>query len=353
MQAAWQGIDPAQVWDSHVHLVGTGDSGSGIYVNPAMESLLNPGLYARRLFFMNAGCVHQAPGSVDRSYVERMRNLVAALPPGVKLLLLAFDRAHDDAGRPDLARSGFWVPDDYARDTARAYPHTFEWAASIHPYAPDALERLARAKRDGARAVKWLPAAMNIDPASPRCQRFYEALAALGLPLITHAGLERAVLGPELQHYGRPSRLRRALEAGVRVVVAHCASIGDEDFAEFAALTGERAYEQRLYADISAMTQLNRAGPSLVRVLEEEGWHARLLNGSDYPLPGVMPLYSAGYLASLGLVPPAAVGVLQEIRSHNVLLFDFVLKRTLASRGRRFPARVFETRGFFAAPPPA
>jgi mannonate dehydratase len=353
VQAAWQGIDPAQVWDSHVHLVGTGDSGSGVYVNPAMGSLLNPGLYARRLFFLNAGCVHDAPGSVDRSYVERMRNLVDGMRPGVKLLLLAFDRAHDDRGRPDLERSGFWVPDAYARDTARAHPRYFAWAASIHPYAGDALERLERAKRDGARAVKWLPAAMNIDPASPRCQRFYERLAALGLPLISHAGLERAVLGPELQHYGRPARLRRALEAGVRVVVAHCASIEEDDFAEFAALMGEPRYERHLFADISAMTQLNRAGPALTRVIREQAWHARLLNGSDYPLPGVMPLFSVGYLASLGLVPASAVEVLKEIRSHNVLLFDFVLKRTLRAGASAFSPRIFETRGFFETGPSA
>jgi mannonate dehydratase len=353
VQAAWHGLDAWQVWDSHVHLVGTGDSGSGVYVNPEMQSLLNPGLYARRLFYMNAGCVHEAPGSVDRSYVERMRNLVDGMKPGVKLLLFAFDRVHGEDGKPDLPRSGFWVPDRYARDTARANPQYFEWAASIHPYAGDALERLEQATRDGARAVKWLPAAMNIDPASPRCQRFYERLAELGLPLITHAGLERAVLGPELQHYGRPSRLRRALDAGVRVVVAHCASIEEQDFAEFVALMGERAYEANLFADISAMTQLNRAGPALVRVLEEEAWHARLLNGSDYPLPGVMPLFSVAYLASLGLVGEADAEVLKEIRSHNVLLFDFVLKRALRSRGKAFSPGVFETRQFFARPPAA
>lgn len=172
MQAAWEGVDPAKFWDSHVHLVGTGDSANGVYANPAMQSVLNPGLYARRLFFLNAGCVHEAPGSVDRSYIERMHNLVDGLVstggPGVKLLLFAFERAHDDDGRPDLERSGFWVPDAYARYTARAHPQYFEWAASVHPYAAEALERLERAKRDGARAVKWLPAAMNIDPASPR-----------------------------------------------------------------------------------------------------------------------------------------------------------------------------------------
>ncbi|TMH39182.1 MAG: amidohydrolase, partial [Betaproteobacteria bacterium] len=72
------------MWDAHVHLIGTGDAGSGIYLNPQMQSLLNPGMYARRLFFLNAGCVHEAKGSVDRAYVERMRNLVDGMRPGTK-----------------------------------------------------------------------------------------------------------------------------------------------------------------------------------------------------------------------------------------------------------------------------
>ena len=355
--AAWEGVDPAQVWDSHAHLLGTGDSGSGITVNPQMESMLNPGMYARRLFFLNAACAHGAPGSVDRAYVERLRELLDGMPGGVKLLLFAFERAHDERGTPVPERSAFHVPDAYARDVARAHPKYFEWVASIHPYRADAVDALGKAKADGARAVKWLPSAMGIDPVSARCDRFYEALRKWNLPLISHAGLERAVLG-ERQEYGNPLRLRRALDAGVRVVVAHCASMGEdrdtdkggglvESFTLFARLMGEARYENSLFADISAMTQLNRAGPALARVIEEEGWHARLLNGSDYPLPGVMPIYSVDYLVSLGLLAPQAAPVLREIRLHNALAFDFVLKRSLRSNGKRFAARVFHTRRFF------
>ena len=327
-----------------------------------MDSLLNPAMYARRLFFLNAGCAHDAPGNVDRAYVERMRNLVDGLQGaqrrGVKLVLFAFERAHDERGRPDLEHSAFYVPDAYARDTARAHPQYFEWAASIHPYAGDALERMAQAKRDGARAVKWLPSAMGIDPASPRCDRFFESLRKLGLPLITHAGLERAVLGPEVQDHGNPLRLRRALDAGVRVVIAHCASMGEDrdldrggasvsSFELFARLMSEPRYEKNLFGDISAMTQVNRAGPALVRVIEESGWHGRLLNGSDYPLPGVMPVFSVGYLVSLGLLAERTAQVLKDIRAHNPLLFDFVVKRSLRSNGKALPAKLFETRRFF------
>jgi mannonate dehydratase len=358
VRRAWDGIDAAQFWDSHAHLIGTGDSGGGIFVNPRTESLLSPGQYARRLFFLNAGCVHDAAaGSVDRAYVERMQNLIHGLRPGAKLLLYAFERAYDERGAPDLEHTIFHVPDSYARDVAKRHPDDFEWVASIHPYRADALEALAQAKRDGARAVKWLPSAMGIDPALPRCDGFYEGLKKLQLPLIAHAGEERAVLGREAHDFGNPLRLRRALDAGVRVVIAHCASIGEdrdldrgpngpyvESFALF-----QRVFEKypNAYGDISAMTQVNRAGPALARVVENEAWHARLLNGSDYPLPGVMPIFSVDYLVSLGMLQASSAEVLREIRLHNPLLFDFVLKRSLRSSGKAFAARVFETRGFF------
>ena len=358
VKRAWDGIDAAQFWDSHAHLIGTGDSGSGIFVHPQTESLLSPGQYARRLFFLNAGCVHDAAaGSVDRAYVERMQNLIHGLRPGARMLLYAFERAYDENGAPDLSHTIFHIPDSYARDVAKRNPEDFEWAASIHPYRSDALAALEQAKRDGARAVKWLPSAMGIDPAAPTCERFYQLLHRLDLPLIAHAGEERAVLGREAHDFGNPLRLRRALDAGVRVVVAHCASLGEdrdldrgpngpyvESFALF-----QRVFEKypNCYGDIAAMTQVNRAGPALARVMESEAWHARLLNGSDYPLPGVMPIFSVDYLVSLGMLEASSAEVLREIRLHNPLLFDFVLKRSLRSNGKAFSTRVFETRGFF------
>jgi uncharacterized protein len=360
VRAAWEGIDAAQVWDAHSHLIGTGDSGSGVYVNPQTDSLLSPGQYARRLFFLNAGCAHEAKDSVDRAYVERMQNLVDGMARGYRMVLFAFERVYDERGQPDLEHTPFHVPDAYARDIAKNHPAYFEWAASIHPYAPDALERLARAKANGARGVKWLPSSMGIDPASKRCDAFYEFLAKHDLPLIAHAGLERAVLGKEMHDFGNPLRLRRALDAGVRVVVAHCASMGQDrdldkgesgpyvdSFVLFERLMQEKKYEGRLFGDISAMTQVNRAGPALARVVGEEAWHARLLNGSDYPLPGVMPIFSVDFLVSIKLVPESAAEVLREIRLHNPLLFDFVLKRHLRANGTALAAGVFQTRGFF------
>ena len=361
VRAAWEGLDAERVWDSHAHLVGTGDSSSGIFVNPKMDSLLNPAHYARRLFFLNAGCAYDVPGgSVDRAYVRRMLNLMSGMRRGVKLLLFAFERAYGEDGKRQDDLTSLYVPDGYARELAREHPRYFEWVASIHPYRADCVMALDGAKRDGARAVKWLPGAMGMDPASPRCDRFYEAAARLKLPIISHAGLERAVLGTETQDYGNPLRLRRALDAGVRVVVAHCASMGQDrdldqgpngplvdSFLLFSRLFEMEKYKGLLFGDISAMTQVNRAGPALAKVVEREDWHPRLLNGSDYPLPGVMPIFSVDYLVSLNLVQESAAPVLKEIRAHNPLLFDFVLKRHLRSNGKALARSVFETRSFF------
>jgi mannonate dehydratase len=362
VRGAFQGLDLPQVWDAHAHLVGSGDSPSGIQLNPRMNSALNPVHYARRLFFLNAGCAYDVEegGSVDRAYVRRMLNLLGGLRAGMKLVLFAFDRTYGEDGKADLDRTAFYIPDGYAREVAREYPAYFEWACSIHPYRADCVGALEQAKKDGARAIKWLPNSMGIDPASPRCDRLYEAAARLGIPIVSHAGLERAVIGTDIQEFGNPLRLRRALDAGVRIVIAHCASMGQDrdtdkgengpfvdSFLLFSRLFEEKKYEKSLFGDISAMTQVNRAGPSLAKVIEREDWHPRLLNGSDYPLPGIMPIFSLDYLVSLGLVQASAAPIFRVVREHNPLLFDFILKRHLRSNGKALSRSVFETRRFF------
>lgn len=360
VRAAWQGLDAAKVWDTHCHVFGDGDAKTGLWFNPRMQSIWRPHEYLQREFYINAACVDYKPGRTDLSYVERLQLQFQALPAGFKTLLFAFDWARDDAGVPLRERSTYHAPDEYVASLAAKYPARIEWVASIHPYDPAALDRLDAAVARGARAVKWLPSAQNIDPASPRCDRFYAGLAALGLPLISHAGDEKAVHGFG-EHLGNPLLLRRPLDAGVRVVVAHCASLGDgedldrpgstvrpSNFELFSRLMDEPRYRSHLTGDISAIVQFNRV-QVVTPLLERRDWHARLLNGSDYPLPGVVPLVNLGDLARRGLIEPDAVPLLSGLRKANVLLYDFVLKRSLAMKGRAFPAGVFETAPFFAA----
>jgi mannonate dehydratase len=354
--AAWNGIDATKVWDTHCHVFGNGDSGGGLWYNPRLDKITQPTGYVQRQFYVNASCVDETTGKTDGSFVRRLLAQCEGMAPGFRALLFGFDWARDDAGAPLEDRSTFHVPDDYAAGLAEAHPSNLVWAASIHPYDPKALDRLDAGAARGMRAIKWLPSAQNIDPADARCDRFYAKLATLRIPLITHAGDERAVHGFG-EHLGNPLRLRRPLDAGVRVVVAHCASLGsgriddvrsDEktNFELFGQLMDEPQYRNNLVGDIAAITQGNRMGV-VATLLARTDWHGRLLNGSDYPLPGVVPLISMRALVDHELLDAAAVEPLRKLRNINVLLYDFVLKRALKANGKGFPPAVFETAPFF------
>jgi mannonate dehydratase len=143
VQAAWQGIDPARFRDVHVHLIGTGDSGSGMWVNPDMQSLAHPIQWLQRAFYLNASCTPDN-GRSDLAYVERLYWLLEQLPAGAKSLLLAFDWFHDERGRRVPEASAFHTPNAWAASLASKYPERFEWIASIHPYRRDAVELLRK-----------------------------------------------------------------------------------------------------------------------------------------------------------------------------------------------------------------
>jgi uncharacterized protein len=360
MQQIWQGIDATQVWDSHVHLVGTGDSArhidSAVWVNPAMDSYLHPILKVQKYFYMNGSC---ATGeNVDLSVVQRKIDMVQDMPAGFKLMLFAFDWFHDENGKPVADKSIFHIPDQYAIDVAKAAPQAFEWVASIHPYRADAIDALDAAKAQNARAIKWLPQGMGIDPANPKCDAFYKKAATLNMPIICHTGRESAVQGGN-QDDANPLKLRRALDAGVRVVLAHCASDGEDidydadnkkvkSFDLFLRLMREEKYKDLLFGEISAITLINHAW-AIEPLLAQTDLHSRLLNGSDYPLPGILPIISLKQLVSKNLLDASHVDFLKTIRLYNPIMFDFTLKRLMVFEGHSFPNNVFETRRFFEA----
>ena len=272
-------------------------------------------------------------------------------------MLLAFDYTYDESGNRRLDLSAYHTPNEWAARLHREYPGEFEWIASVHPYRTDAIEALNQAHKSGARAVKWLPPAMGINPGAARCDDFYAALVRTGLPLLVHAGEEKAVHGSGRQDFGNPLLLRRPLEHGVRVIVAHCASLGQgrdldsgaegplrSNFSLFARLMNETRYEGSLFGEISAVIQRNRTGSVLKTLLETDAWHRRLVNGSDYPLPGVIPLISLGRLRAHGFLGEAEAQVLKEVRNHNAILFDFMLKRLLRSGSKGFSPAIFESR---------
>ncbi|UXH78538.1 amidohydrolase family protein [Roseateles amylovorans] len=360
LDEVWEGLAPDQLWDVHTHLLGTGDSGSGCWVDPRLSQWWHPIEHVRQRAILNGACVPPDSAEVDRAYVRRLTQLADAFPTGARWLLFAFDEALDAQGqrRPDWTT--FHVPDAYARQVAAARPDRFGWVASIHPYREDALERLDRALADGALAMKWLPSSMGIDLRDARLRPFYDRLAATRLPLIVHVGEEHAVPGAGQQALGNPLLLREPLRHGVRVIAAHCASLGqamDLDlprarpvpaFDLFARLMDEAEGGERLLGDVSALFQFNRRAEVWRQVLSRQDWHDRLLHGSDYPLPGVMPLVRLDGLVRAGVLDAADVAPLAALRRHHPLLFDLALKRRVQWRGRRLGPSIFATARHFS-----
>ncbi|MFN0186924.1 MAG: amidohydrolase family protein, partial [Aquabacterium sp.] len=356
---ALDGLAPAALWDCHAHLLGVGDAGSGCRIHDNMTRGFNLIERLRKRFILDAAGVDGDAPSVDQAYVQRMLDLARAFPAGARWMLFAFDDALDDNGRVRPDWTTFHVPDRYAAAVAAARPDRFAWVASVHPYREDALARLADAVANGAQAMKWLPSAMNIDLRDPRAGAFCDRLAALRMPLIVHCGEEKAVPGAGQDELVNPLLVRHALERGTRVIVAHCASLGqaldlDQTRPEkrpacelVARLMDEPRWQGQLLADVSGVFQSNRDAATWHTVLARTDWHPRLLHGSDYPLPGLGLLFRLGTLVRAEVLAEADVEPLSQLRRHNPLLFDLVLRRRLRHRGQGFARSVFDTRRHF------
>ena len=356
IKRSFDDIDPARLVDYHTHIAGLGQGGTGAFVSPKMLGWRHPFHRLKFKVYLSAVGVRDA-AQADQQLVDRLALLIKSIEGHGRHCLLAFDQNYHRDGTVNLAKTDFHVPNEYVFSLAEKHPDFFAPVISVNPYRLDALAELDRGARRGARMVKWLPNSMGIDPADEACDPFYQKMKELGLVLLSHGGEEKAVEAEEDQKLGNPLLLRRPLEHGVKVIVAHCAGLGDNEdlddpqrkrtpnFDLFLRLMNERRYEGLLFADISAMTQYNRCGRPLTTILRREDLHERLVNGSDYPLPAINVLVRTGSLRKLGYIASDERVWLNEIYDYNPLLFDFVLKRTLKIPGteQRLPAPLFMT----------
>jgi predicted TIM-barrel fold metal-dependent hydrolase len=353
VEAAYADLPSAPV-DHHVHLAGLGGGGTGTWVNPAMSSWAHPILHVKFDVYLSA-CGVDDLAHADEQMLARLVALGTEAPKPGRLCLLAFDRHYEADGTLDLERSPMYVPNERVFAVASQHPDLLVPVMSVHPWRRDALAELDRCAAKGARLCKWLPNAMGIDPADPRCDAFYDRMRELGVALLSHAGREEAVEAADAQKLGNPLRLRRALDHGVKVIVAHCASFGvDEDlddparprvptFDLFLRLMAEKKYEGLVFGELSAMTEFNRDLRVWRILLERTDLHPRLVNGSDYPIPAIHCLVWTGRFAKEGFITNEEKLLLDEIYGVNPLVFDFVMKRRLKhpQTGARFPTSVF------------
>ncbi len=305
--------------DIHCHTAGIGAGGSGCFVSPALRKSWKYRIYLRAFGVTEKDLVKEGDVLVLRRLSEKLaqsRRVAAAVA-------LAMDGVVGEDGELDLAKTEIYIPNEFLAAEVRRYPNLL-FGASINPYRKDAVKRLQDAAAGGAVLIKWLPSIQHIDPADQRLIPFYLKLKELGLPLLTHTGEESSFTWTR-DELGDPERLRLPLSLGVTVIAAHAASNGRNE--------GERNHDRflrlcreypNLYADISALTQLNRPG-HLQRLLKHRELHGRLLYGTDMPLlnTGIVSPY-----AFLGRLSPRRI--LAIARIDNPWDRDVALKEALS-----------------------
>jgi hypothetical protein len=315
---------------------------------------------------------------VNEQYLRRILDLAVTADLGGTYYLYAFDYRFDPpAGKPSPHRlqpsrdtSDLYVSNDYAITVAtcltRLAKHlaekhglrapSFRPVASVHPHRPNAISELERVAMLGVRHLKWLPPAQHIDPADPRLDAFYRAMADRGIALLSHTGKEHTLrVADGDDDLGNPLRLRRALEAGVTVVMLHAGRDGEEVsdvshayaprsyFERFLEMMREPAYRGRLFGEISVLPYVGTQD-KMAEIFADPDLRCRMLDGSDYPNPAlnIVRMLSTDLFEPSGplrwsTAEPlhtlrARRDALDAIRRQNPVLYDFVLKRSLRFR---------------------
>jgi predicted TIM-barrel fold metal-dependent hydrolase len=352
IEKSFADVKPSSLVDHHVHIVGV-DESQGTTVNPRL-------LAWWRIFDRTKTTVYLSGSGVtdlkqaNTQYIKRLVSLIRADKHHGKYHILAFDHNYNGDGTINKAKSEFYTSNEYVVNLAKKYPDIFVPVISVHPYRSDAVAELTKFAKQGVRWIKWLPNAQNIDASSPRLDEYYRTMKKYNMVLLTHTGEEKAVHAEEDQHFGNPLLFRRPLDMGVKVVMAHCASLGENEdldnpgkkassFDLFLRMMDNPKYEGLLYGEISAMTQFNRLPKPLLALLERSDLQHRLVNGSDYPLPSINVVIQTRKLVKYGMITAQERKYLNEIYSYNPLLFDYVLKRTIRHprTGKGFEGAVF------------
>ena len=266
------------IFDMHCHTAGIGAGGSGCFVSKELKNNFRFRVYLKAF----GVTLSEVEAKGDRILMERLASRLRDSKRVGGAIILAMDGVIDDQGNLDEGRTEFFVPNEYVAKETLQYSNLY-FGASVNPNRPDALARLQWAKDNGALLVKWLPSIQFIDPANKSFEPFYRKLVELDLPLLTHAGQERSFTHAR-DELADPIRLKLPLDLGVKVIVAHAASTGENEGQEdIDRLIGMLDFYPNLYSDISSMTQINKPG-YLSKALKEKRFKGKLLYGSDFPL---------------------------------------------------------------------
>ena len=274
------------VIDIHVHFGAPEDQVSGCYWSE--EFTKSPAFFAMLLI---TGHVFKKINLINIK--THMFSVLNKSKYTDKAVFLALDMVYDEAGNQHLKdKTHLYVPNEYIVQLAQENNKVL-FGASVHPNSLDWSDRLDYYLQQKAVLCKWVQSSQLINPANPKYIQFYQKLASHKLPLLCHGGPEYSIPTSDdtFIEYNNPKYLRLALEQGVTVIVAHCATpyFGaldvdyKDDFDEFLKLFQDaEQYGWNLYADLSAVCIPTRS-PYLERVKNEIDTR-RLIYGSDYPI---------------------------------------------------------------------
>lgn len=269
---------PKGIIDMHCHTAGIGEGGSGAWVSEELRRSWKFPLYLK--IFGSSEVALKAKG--DEAILETIARSVGDSKYVAGAVILAMDAPYSRDGELDRPAGEVCVPNRFVGNAVKRFDNLY-FGASVHPNRTDALEELEWSKANGAVLVKWLPNIQNIDPSNTAYKPFYQRLAALDLPLLTHVGDEDS-FSKTNNALGDPQLLHLPLRCGVRVIAAHVASSGKTNGQE----NKERLLEMmpeypNLFTDISTLTQFNRKR-YLGAVLNDSRLKGRMMYGTDYPL---------------------------------------------------------------------
>jgi predicted TIM-barrel fold metal-dependent hydrolase len=307
--------------DIHCHIIGNGSGNTGCKLILPRHRELH-GRYMLRHLGLPQSCLYK---NLDELYVGRMREMIDNSTLD-KAVILAHENTYDNQGKLIENYSPFYVPNSYVLRLAKSHKQ-FLAGVSIHPGKNNAIEELTESIGAGAALMKCLPNVQNINCSDKRYDKFWEIMAASGLPLLAHTGGEFS-LPVFNKHYEDPAILRRPLEIGVKVIAAHAASPSAPWQTNYIPKLVSMMNEfPNLYADNSALNTPLRA--AAIKDTLKEPLASRIVYGSDLPIP-----ISALWTWMRGMV---SWGDYRKIdKDRNILARDVKLKEHLGYSEQTF-----------------
>lgn len=295
--------------DMHCHVVGNGENIDEVDRDVYFYPDDNQHWFARILYTAVENDLEGMGGDQDRDgkisadeYFALVCRLLSTSEEIDGIVLLALDACYSPkTGLLNERETDLWVSNRLLarkvdelneRLPQDGSSRRFFFGASVSPNREDwesALEWVLR--HTSAALVKWIPSVQHIHLMDERHNDFYDALAAAKMPLLCHVGPEYAFPeGIENKRLDNFRHLERAIERGVTVIAAHCATpvfplIDKNEMREFHAFMKDANSDGtvRLWADTSALSLATRI-PLLPEVLDlfPASW---LVHGSDFPIP--------------------------------------------------------------------